>query len=112
VAAHGKATDLYAVQFEFPKVFWTDTTQWLGLLVESQSAELQKLEGQYAVERLKPFIERTRRILNTQGWDADTQAKVRTILAYALRVYGEQSGISQPLEEAIDDLEEAALQEL
>ena len=29
------------------------------------------------------------------------------MLAYALRVYGEQAGTSQPLEEAIGDLEEA-----
>jgi tetratricopeptide (TPR) repeat protein len=104
--AHGKPSDLYAVQFELPKVFWTDMTQWLGLLVESQVAEFAKLEGQYAVARLKPFIERSRKILNTQGWDPDTQAKVRIILAYALRVYGEQAGISQPLEEAIGDLKE------
>jgi hypothetical protein len=107
VATHGKATDLYAVQFELPKVFWTDMTQWLGLLVESQAAELQKLQGQYAVGRLKPFIERSRKILVTENWDADTQAKVQVMLAYALRIYGEQSGISQPLEEAIEDLKEA-----
>jgi tetratricopeptide (TPR) repeat protein len=107
VAAHGKATDLYAVQFELPKVFWKDMTQWLGLLVESQAAELQKMEGQYAVGRLKPFIERSRKILATADWDTDAQGKMRVMLAYALRTYGEQSGISQPLEEAIGDLEEA-----
>jgi hypothetical protein len=46
--AHGKATDLYAVQeFELPAVFWTDLAQWLGLLVENQAEELSKLEGQY-----------------------------------------------------------------
>jgi tetratricopeptide (TPR) repeat protein len=106
--AHGKVTDLYLIQsFELPKVFWADLGQWLGLLVESQAAELKKMEGQYAVERLKPFIERSRKVLNTEGWDADTQAKVRVMLAYALRVYGDQSGTSQPLEEAIGDLEEA-----
>ena len=73
VAAHGKATDLYAVQFELPKVFWMDMTQWLGLLVESQAAELQKMEGQYAVGRLKPFIERSRKILTTENWDTDSR---------------------------------------
>jgi tetratricopeptide (TPR) repeat protein len=107
MAAHGKATGLYAVQFELPKVFWTGMTQWLGLLVESQAAELRQMEGQYSVGRLKPFIERSRKILATEDWDTDTQGKMRVMLAYALRIYGEQSGISQPLDEAIADLEEA-----
>jgi len=57
----------------------------LGLLVESQAAELKKMEGQYAATRLKPFIERSPKVLNTEGWDAETQAKVRVMLAYALR---------------------------
>jgi tetratricopeptide (TPR) repeat protein len=108
--AHGKATDLYAVQeFELPTVFWTDLAQWLGLLVESQAAELSKLEGQYAVSRLTPFIERTRKLLNAEArqWDADTRAKVRLPLAYALRIYGEQAGTPQPLEEAVTTLQEA-----
>lgn len=51
-AAHGKGTTtgLYAVkELELPKEFWADLAQWLGLLVESQAAELNKLEGQYAV---------------------------------------------------------------
>ena len=46
VTAHGKTTDLYAVRdFELPAVFWADLAQWLGLLVESQAAELTALEG-------------------------------------------------------------------
>ena len=109
-AAHGKATDLYVVQeFELPTVFWTDLAQWLGLLVESQAAEISKLEGQYAASRLTPFIERTRKVLNTEAksWDADTRAKVRLLLAYALRIYGEQAGTHQPIEEAVATLQDA-----
>ena len=109
-AAHGKATDLYTVQgFELPPVFWTDLTHWLGLLVASQAAELRKLEGQYAAPRLTPFIERTRKLLNTEAdrWDADTRGTVRLLLAYALGVYGEQAGTRQPPEEAVTILHEA-----
>jgi tetratricopeptide (TPR) repeat protein len=109
-AAHGKATDLYAVQeFELPPVFWTDLAQWLGLLVESQAAELNKLEGQYAAGRLLPFIERTRKVLDVEArsWDADTRARVQFLLANALRIYGEQAGTRQPLEEAVATFQEA-----
>ena len=108
-AAHGKGTGLYAVQqFELPAVFWTDLAQWLGLLVESQAAEFSELQGQYAARRLPPFIERTRKVLNFEAlsWDADTRAKVRLLLAYGLQIYGEQTGIREPLEEAVTTLQE------
>jgi hypothetical protein len=44
-------------------------TQWLELIDESQAAELQKMEGKYAVAWLKPFIERSWKVLKMQGWD-------------------------------------------
>jgi hypothetical protein len=93
--AHGKETDLCGVQeFELPAAFWTDLARWLGLLVESQAAELSRLEGQSAADRLTPFIERTRKVLNVEArsWDANTRVKVRFVLATALRILGEQTG--------------------
>ena len=77
--------------------------------MESQAAELSKLEGQYAAPRLKLFIELNRKGLNAEADNRDlyTRIKVRLLLAYVLRVYGEQAGISQPLEEAITTLHEA-----
>ena len=110
VGAHGKATALYAVQdFELPAVFWTDLTQWLWILVESQGIELGELKGQYAVGRLTLFIERVRKVLNAEArsWEPDTRARVRLLLAYALQEYGEQAGTRQPLEEALTTYQEA-----
>jgi tetratricopeptide (TPR) repeat protein len=109
-AAHGRPTRLYAVQeFELPAVFWTDLVQWLGILIESQAAELGKLEGHYAVERLTSFIERTQKVLNADAnkWDVDTRGKVRFLLACALAAYGEQAGTSQPLKQAFTAFQEA-----
>jgi hypothetical protein len=96
-------------EFELPAVFWTDLAQWLGLLVESQAAELSRLEGHSATSRLTPFIERTRKVLNAESrsWDANTRAKVRFVLANALRILGEQAGTRQPLEEAVTTFQEA-----
>lgn len=107
-AGHGKLTDLYPVQgVELPSVFWTDLAQWINLLVESQAAELSKLQGQYAARRLTPFIERTRKVLNFEAhwWDADTRAKVQVLFAYALTIYGQQTGTRQHLEEAVTTLQ-------
>jgi tetratricopeptide (TPR) repeat protein len=75
----------------------------LGLLIESQAAELEKLESQYTVRRLDPFINRTRKVLNfeARSWDPETRAKLQLLLANALRVDGDQTGARQPLEEAI-----------
>ena len=76
-------------RFEMPPVFWTDLSHWLGLLVETHAEQLLSLKGHYSVDRLTPFIERARNLLNAhaQGWDADARSKVRFLLANALLAY-------------------------
>ena len=87
-----------------PSIFWHDLTNVLGLLVATSAAESYTQQGQYAADKLEPFIERVRSLLRTstaESWNADTRAKVLEILGDALTTYGDQSGQSEALREAI-----------
>ncbi len=49
-----------------PEIFWSDLSEVLLLLVATQAAEFQGNEGHYIADRLKPFIEKTRGLLNKE----------------------------------------------
>jgi tetratricopeptide (TPR) repeat protein len=88
-----------------PPVFWADFSNVLGLVVTTSAGELLgSTEGHYIVDKLHPFIERTRSLvdgMNTKQMDAATHAKLSRLLGDALETLGEQSGNNAALAEAV-----------
>jgi tetratricopeptide (TPR) repeat protein len=96
-----------------PVVFISDLAQVLRLLVATQSADFYAEEGRFVADRLAPFIEKVRHLLDAaagQGWSAKDIALVEFTLGNALETYGEQTGQNPPLQEAVTTYR-AALQE-
>ncbi len=98
-------------EFGLPKVFWSDLSDVLRLVISSQDSQFRAKRGQYIADRLLPFIDRVRSLLNASvgraGWDADALGATRVILADALQNLGKQSWQNEPLEEAITTYGEA-----
>lgn len=92
-------------EFRLPNIFWDDLSDVLRLVITTQDAQFKAKEGHYVADRLPPFIERVRRLLQASagqpGWDADALSSTRVILAKALQTLGEQSGENAPLQEAV-----------
>jgi tetratricopeptide (TPR) repeat protein len=87
-----------------PSLFWQDLTNVLGLLVATSDAEFAAQRGQYTADKLAPFIQRVRGLLQSskaEQWSAATRAHVQSILSSALETYGAQSGQNEPLREAV-----------
>ena len=87
-----------------PGVFWTDLVDILRLLVVTRDAEFRSLEGHFVANRLGPFVEKVRSLLTGggPGWTDDTLSRVQLVLADSLSTLGNQAGLNEPLEEAID----------
>jgi tetratricopeptide (TPR) repeat protein len=102
---------LVEAQFQLPTVFWSDLWEVLRLFVASHYDELIPEHGLYVADRLPSFIARVRTLLQaTEGstdWGADARAATHVILADALQVYGDQSGKSEPILEAVAGYREA-----
>ena len=93
-----------------PSIFWQDLTNVLGLLVATSDAEFAAQEGQYMADKLAPFVQRVRGLLQSskaEQWSAATRAQVLDILGSALATYGEQSGQNEPLRDAVATYREA-----
>ena len=93
-----------------PSLFWQDLTNVLGLLVATNDAEFAAQEGKYTADKLLPFIQRVRGLLQSSSmerWSASTRAQVLVILGSALDRYGDQSGQNEPLQEAVVAYREA-----
>jgi hypothetical protein len=88
-----------------PSVFWNDLGDILGLLVSTYDAEFRAQEGHFVADRLSPFIERVRRLVDAskrqERWSTETRAEIQFILAGSLQTLGEQTGRNEPLEEAV-----------
>ena len=90
--------------FKLPDVNRRELTDVLGLVVATQSAEFSNQRGRFIADRLGPFLERVRRLLEGaqgQGWTAKDVAPVQSIFAHALTTFGEQTGKIEPLQEAV-----------
>jgi len=92
-------------QFQLPELFWSELSDILRLLVESSAAEFETAQGHYVADRLHPFISRVRALLNaSEGrpeWDDGARGRTRVVLANGLALFGEQSGKTEPLIEAV-----------
>ncbi len=88
-----------------PSIFWSDLGDILGLLVSTYSAEFHAQEGHFVADKLSPFIERVRRLVDAskrqERWSTETRAEIQFILAGSLQTLGEQTGRNEPLEEAV-----------
>jgi len=106
-----RAKEVYQLErFELPELFWNDLVEVLRLAVVTHSAEFSAQAGRYIADQLEPFIKKVRELLESagqQGWDTDTRAQVRVILADSLSTFGEQAGKNEPLEEAVEVYREA-----
>jgi tetratricopeptide (TPR) repeat protein len=92
-----------------PALFWRDLADVLGLLVATRGADFIAHHGQYQADKLRPFIQRVRALLNASRaqWDASTRAKVQLVLSLVLSMYGQQSGSDEALHEAVTGYREA-----
>ncbi len=92
-------------KFHLPEMFWADLAEILKLLVKTRHAELLATLGNYMADQLSPFISRVRTLLdaslNRSGWDAEARSRTLFMLANALKIFGEQKGEKEPLEEAV-----------
>jgi tetratricopeptide (TPR) repeat protein len=93
-----------------PIVFWQDLTTVLALLVATGDAEFTAQYGRYTADKLMPFIQRVRALLQSstvESWDGATREEVRVILGNALLTHGDQSGQNEPLHEAVANYRDA-----
>ena len=91
-------------ELSLPPLFWQDLMGLLGLLIANSDTEFSAHDGCYTVDKLAPFIERVRRLLQSSKadhWRAEPRTKVKLVLAGALSTYGKQSGRNEPLLEAV-----------
>lgn len=87
-----------------PPLFWRELTSVLGLIVATNGADFASHQGQYQADKLEPFIQRVRQLLagsRSDQWSANTRANVQFSLGSSLEIYGTQSGMTEPLEEAV-----------
>jgi tetratricopeptide (TPR) repeat protein len=103
VSAAGRHVPLK--ECELPQIFWWDLNDVLLLLAATQAAEFEAQSGQFVADRLKPFIEKTRKLVNRSRGSAELNVEQRTkllvLFARSLTTFGEQAGDSKALEEAI-----------
>jgi tetratricopeptide (TPR) repeat protein len=88
-----------------PPVFQSDLSDFLRLLVVTQSSAFDETGGHFVADRLAPFIQRARHLLQgdaAKNWTPQDLARTRLILGDALRTVGDQSGDNGALNEAID----------
>jgi tetratricopeptide (TPR) repeat protein len=93
-----------------PIKLWQGLTDVVELLVATSEAEFTAYKGRFQTDKLVQFIERVRALLQSsesEHWNAVTRAQVQTLLGEALVIYGEQSGRSAPLLEALAAYREA-----
>jgi hypothetical protein len=93
-----------------PPVFQSDLSDILRLLVVTQSSAFNAEEGHFVADRLRPFIERVRHLLEgdaAKNWTAEDIARTNVILGDALSTVGEQSGANAALSESIELYNEA-----
>ena len=84
-------------------MFWRDLTKVLGLLIATSDTEFLALRGKYREDKLTPFIERVRVLLDSGTaleWSPGTRGQVQSILGKAYVSQAIDSGRVEPLEEA------------
>lgn len=92
-------------EFRLPTLFWQDLAHVLRLLIVKSAIEFSDEKGRYVADRLPPYINRLRALLDASKdrpeWTADARASIHVLLGSALQTLGSQTGTSQPLEQAV-----------
>lgn len=95
-----------------PAMFWEDLKDVLRLLAATRSGEFLDQRGRYVADRLRPFADRVRLLLEQsegrQEWTATDRARLAGILGVSLTTIGEQAGDNPALEQGIAYLRQAA----
>ncbi|MEK6570481.1 MAG: hypothetical protein AABZ61_03865, partial [Bacteroidota bacterium] len=96
-------------ELSLPELFRQDLAEVLRLLILIEWSGFASQEGRYVANRLLPYIHKVRTVLagEKRGWSASTRLEVAFTLAGALSTYGEQSGDSEALIEAVGAYREA-----
>jgi len=102
-----KPSDRYVLgeDLRLPPVFQADLADILHLLVTTQSSAFNAEEGNFVADRLLPFIDRVRHLLESEAaktWPAEDVARTNLILGNALTTVGEQKGDDAALSQAIN----------
>lgn len=88
-----------------PELFRQDLTTVLGTVALTQASEFDAQRGRFLAD-LKPFIDKLRTLLSASAvstpWPQETRTRFRVILADALLIYGGQSDVNAPLQDAAD----------
>jgi tetratricopeptide (TPR) repeat protein len=90
-------------RLQLPPVAWRYLNTVLGLVVTTAAADLLGSDqGHYIVDKLAPFIKRTRSFVDrVSQMDSATHAELSVLLSDALTTLGEQSGNNAVLVEAV-----------
>jgi tetratricopeptide (TPR) repeat protein len=97
-------------KLSLPAIFWEDLTEILRLLITTQDAEFHPSQGRYVGNQIRPFIEKVRRLLESEKrdhWNKEARVQVEVILGNSLLILGKESGENQPLGEAVQAYREA-----
>ena len=105
-----KPSDRYVLgeDLRLPPVFQSDLSNILQLLVVTQSSAFDREEGHFVADRLRPFINRVRHLLEgdaAKSWSAEDipldWAMTQMNLGTALETLGERESGTARLEEAV-----------
>jgi hypothetical protein len=106
IASGKKESDRYSLDENprLPTAFQSDLSDILRLLVVTQSSAFNAEEGHFVADRLRPFIERVRHLLEgdaSKNWTPDDIAGTKVILGNAWLTVGEQAGDNGALSKAV-----------
>lgn len=99
-----------AEDLNLPPLIGKQLTDVLSLVIQTKRNLLLAGGGQYEADKLQPFIQQVRDLLDSSGgthWNGTERAKVQAILADSLITFGEQSGNYEAVQQAVDILHEA-----
>jgi tetratricopeptide (TPR) repeat protein len=99
-----------AEDLNLPSLIGEQLTDVLSLVIQTKINMLSAGGGQYEADKLRPFIQQVRDLLNrseSNQWNEAEYVKVQAILADSLITFGEQSGHYEAVQEAVDLLRKA-----
>jgi hypothetical protein len=87
-----------------PISFQKNLSDILDLLVVTESSAFNAEAGHFVADRLQPFIERVRHLIEgdaARQWTSGDIARIKLILGNSLVTVGDQTGTNDPISEAI-----------
>ena len=92
-------------ELSLPSVFWEDLVEVLKLILVAEGLKFNSLTGHYIADQIQPFIVKVHQILdrsiNNPGWSNEARTEVKTILALAYWITGDQVNQNSYLKSSI-----------